>query len=568
MNMPNEKKGKKKYTAAQKAAYKEKQKLNKLQAKLAGAHIIKAARGSGGFTGPITSFKGRGDYRQDLIEGGAKLAGRGIGKAWDWISGKANKWFGKYFGNGDYRTSGVKVKKNSLWNRSVVPNMVSSDHREFTIRRRVCIGNVQSSAAFQLQKFILNPGLIASFPWTSALAVNFQEWELNGMIVEFVSTVSPNSGGNANGTVAMCCQYNVLNPDPANLLDVQNTEQSVTGRPIDMLMEPVECDHAFKPVNCLQIRPAGGALPSGATAQMYDHCNLYVVNSGQADATTQIGQIWVSYDLTLMMPITNDSNNDSTPVDHFNGSGASTALNFGTASTLQPNSTLGGTINNAASRYTFPSYVTSGQWLVVYYCDSVTGTTSAAAVLTPTNCTRTQLWVSSSGPDNTIVPYAPNAAIAGIGKSMCACVLKVTAAPASFVLQGIASAGTVYFDLTVSPWNGNLITLMNARSSWLRSRREATEFEAKVQENETRTNELVTALEARVSRLASYVEEKEFDRSSQRAFVQPALRSATEAVRLSEADQAYADRAGFHLNSMSEVPNDPTRSRSQPPGLR
>lgn len=567
--MPNEKKGKKKYTAAQKAAYKEKQKLNKLQAKLAGAHIIKAARGSGGFTGPITSFKGRGDYRQDLIEGGAKLAGRGIGKAWDWISGKANKWFGKYFGNGDYRTSGVKIKRNSLWNRTVVPNMISSDHREFTIRRRVCIGSVQSSAAFQIQKFILNPGLIASFPWVSALAVNFQEWELSGMICEFVPTVSPNSGGNANGTVAMCCQYNVLNPDPANLLDVQNTEQSVSGRPIDMLMEPVECDHAFKPVNCLQIRPAGGALPSGATAQMYDHANLYVVNQGQQDSSIQIGQIWVSYDLTLMMPITNDSNNDSVPVDHWKGVNPTTVLNLGASGSMDPGSTLGGSVSAAASRYTFPSYVTSGQWLVVFFSSTNMTSNSLAAVITPTNCTRTQLWVENTGFDSNIVAYAPVTGIVGAGgRVMCACVLKVTAPGASFILQAMAIAGTGFCDLTVSPWNGNLVTLSAARGSWLRARRDASEFQKAIEEKEDRTNELVTALEARLSRLASYVEEKEFDRTSQRVFPQPALRSATEAVRLSEADQAYADRAGFHLNSMSEVPNDPTRSRSQPPGLR
>lgn len=468
IRMSESKKEKKKFKKLTKEERKLVRSKGKTSAKAHGEHILKMAV-NGGYEpkGKPRKFVGSGDYREDLINGGAQLAGRGIGKAVDWLSGKARKLWGKMFGSGDYRTSGTSIKQNSIWNRSSVPAIQSTDSRSFMVRRREFIGSVQSSAGFQIQSFAVNPGLPQVFPWASTLANNFQEYALHGMIVEFVSTISPNSGGNANGTVAICAQYDLATPAPISLAEVENTEQSVTGRPIDNLMEPIECAKKYQTSGALQTRT--GALPSGGNIQLYDKANFYVVNSGQADGSIQIGQIWVSYELEYLMPYVGDSNALQL-VDHWQGSSITTSAPSGTAGAFAASSSLGGSISLVNGRYTFPAYVSSGTWMVILYVSAGTSVAPPFAFYSNVGCSALAYWSSAVAPDAVGTGGVSGPASGASLSLIIAAIVKVTASGANFLLNGGVIVGGGRADLFVLPISANLVSLHAARRQLARNK--------------------------------------------------------------------------------------------------
>lgn len=198
-----------------------------------------------------------------------------------------------------YGKGGYRVKKNTISNKSQVPYMHSMKDG-FRIRHREYIGDVNSSTAFSNSSYSVNPGLNGTFPWLSAIAQNFEEYSIEGMVVEFKSTSADalNSTNTALGTIILCAEYNVLQPAYVNKQQMENSLFCMSAKPSECIIMPIECDKSQNPFKVQYIR--NGDVTTG-DLRMYDLCNFQIASVGSQQASV-VGELWLSYDIILRKP--------------------------------------------------------------------------------------------------------------------------------------------------------------------------------------------------------------------------------------------------------------------------
>lgn len=288
------------------------------------------------------------------------------------VGGKAQDLFRSITGFGDY-----KVQSNSLMGvgemvaKDAVPQFQNSG-RGIRIQHREYLLDLISSASantFVSEEFLIQPALQASFPWLSAIAEQFEEYKINGMIFEFKSNSADalNSVNTALGSVVMSTQYNVLSPSFANKVQMEQHEFSVSGKPSINIMHPIECARGESPVHTLSTR--NGPVTSG-DQRLYDFGRFTIASTGLQGTSVNIGELWVSYDITLLKPKINASSDVG---DHYSlGAGITTSAYFGSSlPAASSSSDLGSVLTNTT--ITIPQTYT-GNILVIY---NVYGTSSA-----------------------------------------------------------------------------------------------------------------------------------------------------------------------------------------------
>lgn len=272
-------------------------------------------------------------------------------------------YIGKIFGSGDYITSPSPVKVNSLINGSQVPSFGSESVR---LRHREFLGDIISSAtpgAFQIQNYSINPGLAASFPWLAkVVGSTFQQYRINGLVYEFrsMSADALNSTNTALGSVVMSADYDSKDSPFSTKQQMENTMGGVSCKPSSCMLHGIECARNQTSVSELYVRAK--AVPSGSDVRLYDMANFYVATVGCQGANVNLGELWVSYDITFFKPI-------EQPPGFLN---LYTDYNLSGASALQP--LLLDTSRHAIQ----PAYDSIG---VV----SITGTTIVLPLSLPTN---------------------------------------------------------------------------------------------------------------------------------------------------------------------------------------
>lgn len=237
--------------------------------------------------------------RQLLQTGGSALGTFFGGPAGGAMGNSAGGILSNILGFGDYA-----VSKNSLVTGNV-PTM-HGGQEEITIKKREYLGDISSGLANTwaiAAEIPLNPGLAASFPFLSAIAQNFQECSINGMVFEFVSTSGNalNSTNTALGSVQMFTQYRSNANPPTNKIEAVNEYFSTDAKPSENFMHAIECDPKERPLNIQYVR--GAAVPAGDDPKLYDLGTFYVGVSGMQAANVNVGELWVTYDVTLRKPI-------------------------------------------------------------------------------------------------------------------------------------------------------------------------------------------------------------------------------------------------------------------------
>lgn len=389
---------------------------------------------------------GHGDYAEDI----GNIAGKGISKGINWLSGKAKGWLGKLFGSGDYTSHEWVPKSNSLWHKQASPEVVSSGDKPGIVRFREYVRDVYSNQNFQIQTIEINPGLPSAFPWLSLQARGYQRYKIRGMVVEFVTTIGPYGGANVNGTVSLSARYDLTLPQPTNIASCLNSKFAVPGRPVDNIMMAVECAHDMTPVNVHEIRL--GALPSGADPFMFDHCYVDIANVGQADSTIQIGQIWISYEVELEFPIATDGLSSTTVSDHFSLGTVTSSSNWGDTSTADKNNSIGCTLTGTQLR--FPPWVRDGTFYITSNYYAASASTITAPVITTSRCNA----VASFGGASASVVWSP---FTGVSSNRFAFdfIIDVTGVGPVVTLTGLTFTGLTTGDLYILPIKADVLSI-------------------------------------------------------------------------------------------------------------
>lgn len=330
--------------------------------------------GSGGTPArrkPAASSRVKGAYSQSIGSSlgralGSALAGETGGVAGNLLGRAAGSLFTKITGFGDY-----KVGSNSLMGAAAsdsLPMFTKSGRGTKIVHREYLFDVVTSPTIgqFNIQKVPIQPALAGSFPWLAPVAEQFEEYTLNGVIFEFKSNSydALASTNTASGTVVMTTQYNVLNPTFTTKQAMEQYEFTCSAKPSVNLIHPVECARGESPIYTLSTR-AGSATTGDL--RLYDFANFYIATVGMQGASTNIGELWVSYDITFLKPRLGLSADIG---DHYYLGTYATIVPlgggnyFGTAPVLSPASDLGSVLTNGTT-ITIPTSYT-GQVVVIY----------------------------------------------------------------------------------------------------------------------------------------------------------------------------------------------------------
>lgn len=261
--------------------------------------------------------------------GSALGSSYGLGKAGGAIGRKLGSYahyIGKIFGSGDYVTSSGQVRQNTLINDAQIP-MFSSSKNEVRIRHREFLCDIISSptiGAFKLQAFAINPGLVASFPWlANVCSSTFQQYRINGMVFEYrsMSADALNSTNTALGQVIMATDYDSKDSLFTSKQQMENTEFGVSCKPSSCMIHGIECARNQTSVSELYVRAF--AVPTGADPRLYDMGNFQIATNGCQAASVNLGELWVSYDISFFKAI-EQTPNFSAPMALYKLSGTST----------------------------------------------------------------------------------------------------------------------------------------------------------------------------------------------------------------------------------------------------
>lgn len=214
----------------------------------------------------------------------------------------------KITGSGDYVISeGVgSIEHNSIINPSHGDNIpkFSQSGNAFRITHREYIGDLFSSTDFVNTTYTINPANAQCFPWLSQICTgNFQEYRFNGLCFEYKTGSSDalNSTNTALGYVVMSSQYNTLSQPFTSKQSAENTEYAVSTKPSKSMLHAIECKGNSN--EHLYVQLEGSQELSAGDARLYNLCTLNVITTGMQQAGTNLGELWVSYDILLYRPI-------------------------------------------------------------------------------------------------------------------------------------------------------------------------------------------------------------------------------------------------------------------------
>lgn len=315
---------------------------------------------------------------------------------------------GVWGGRGKYSN----IKRNSLMQTGTQVPAMHSTNESVNFKHREYICDISGSTSFTLQKtFSINPGLASTFPLLAAVASNFQEYRMRGLMFYFKSTSATaitNSTNSAMGSVMMVAQYRADAPAPTSKIQFLNEMWAVDTKPSDNTALPIECAPAQSPMEKLYLR--SGSLTSTQDKKFYDLCDVFVATTG-FPAVNVVGEIWCAYDVDLFKPVIATV---STPLassyGHINAStGITTAAPLANP-VVQPGSNLD-TFSSTSTVATFNTEI-GAVYLVVYAVYAATSATSpsisfAGTTNVPANFANdtTSLFTAGSGSTVAIAAY-------------------------------------------------------------------------------------------------------------------------------------------------------------------
>jgi len=305
------------------------------------------------------------------------IAGRGLSRMLGFgpgVGASVGRWLGSgigsIFGSGDYKVAGEGVTNNILVNSREVPQFTRG--KGTTICHREFISDLSGTSAFTNTQYIINPGLVASFPWLNAFAQNFEEYRIHGMIFEFKSTSSEyNTGGNALGSVIMATQYNVQSPAFTNKVAMENYDFAVSCKPSESMIHAIECKGSEGVLKNYFVR-TNSYTPTGVDNRFTDFATFNLATVGNS-STNIIGELWCSYCIEFFKPRVPATIGGGVLTAHYCRTSPSSASPFGTALALSS-----GSLSLTVSGTTITWVGTVGQ---TYYISLLWGTSSASTVV-------------------------------------------------------------------------------------------------------------------------------------------------------------------------------------------
>ncbi|QMW68881.1 capsid protein [Crucivirus-411] len=337
-------------------------------------------------------------------------------------------------------------------------------------------------SAFQSQSYACQAANAGSYPFLSSTAQNFQEYKFHKLVYEYrplVSESSSTTNGSllSMGSVIVATQYNSSVGPYLNKATMAESDYAVTTKPSEHLLHAVECDVKYNPMGILYTS-AQTSLTQGSNGTDIRMQNLGLVQFASVgipltmNTPISLGEIWVHYTVSLYKPVLNAGLSALESAHYFGNAsvGNPTASNaFGPnvniTTGVQPSTVTNNLLTltfPTSNRFAFPLQVTTGSYLVNYYCKGASTTTAAASptIVAPPSgqATGAILVVFNNGTTygSTTIANSPQSGATTTLNLACSFVVQVDAPGSSLCIVDMGTIGPPsagLWDLIVTPYN-------------------------------------------------------------------------------------------------------------------
>jgi hypothetical protein len=245
------------------------------------------------------------------------------------------------------------------------------------VKKKEFLTDVVGTSSFSISKYPINPASNATFPWLSTLASSFETYKLHSMTFYYQPTCATNNAGYS----ALMVDYDASDPSPQDKKELLMNETSVSTSvwaPITM-----KCDEkllrALGPDRYTRTKDLG----NDEDLKLYDAGNIFFASGNVFGGPTTIGELWVSYDVTLCgpQPPSVAAYNYSALVD--GNVSVSKIQPYGTQPILK-RTLLGVTVSNGDTI----ELTTAGRYLFAW---NIAGTVLVIPTFNAINCTNTNV---------------------------------------------------------------------------------------------------------------------------------------------------------------------------------
>lgn len=235
--------------------------------------------------------------RSLLTEGGSMLGGLfgmpGLGKS-------AGSALSNIFGLGSY-----EVKENVFMEGRLPQVMNIPSGGGTVIRFQEYLGDVITSSTpggFSINSWVINAANRDSFPFLAQIGVNYEQYQMEGLVYEFRSTSADalNSTNTALGSVLLATQYDVADAVFTSKAEMLNYEYSNSVKPSENCMHMIEC--APNQTSLPILYTLDGSNPANTDARLYHLGRFNVATIGFQAASVRIGEIHCTYQVRLLKP--------------------------------------------------------------------------------------------------------------------------------------------------------------------------------------------------------------------------------------------------------------------------
>lgn len=268
----------------------------------------RTTRGYGAYDAPTSATGARRLMNSDPRYKGEVQQGRHFssdyGSRLGSVVGEGLQSLASVFGLGDY-----KIKRNSLLDLGQGPPTIKNTNKgEATIiHHREYIGELMSgpinspatSTAFTCVTYPINIGNSSLFPFGSAIAQNYQEWEVRGLIVYLKSESSDFATNSTLGTMFCAVDYNFYDQAPSNKQQLENLEYAMSAKPSCDIMMPIECAPKNDVMTHLYVEIQNDGQ---GDQRFYNIGNLFIGSYGCPAANAPISEMWITYEIALFKP--------------------------------------------------------------------------------------------------------------------------------------------------------------------------------------------------------------------------------------------------------------------------
>jgi len=215
------------------------------------------------------------------------------------IASMAGKAIDRVLGHGDYTVRMNTIMSNQAPQFASTGTGMRIAHREY-----VC--DVNSTEFFSTRDYLINPGNKLLFPWLSAVANSFEEYELKGLLVTYKPTsgTAISSTSAAMGSVILSTEYDVLKPSFSTKQEMEAYQYTTPTVPYTGCIHPVECAPSMTvlPKKYVTSKTEISALDADDDPRLHYLGRFVYATAGQQSAGPVLGELWVSYDVVFYKP--------------------------------------------------------------------------------------------------------------------------------------------------------------------------------------------------------------------------------------------------------------------------